>query len=267
MNRDIKQHIKLLSTVPEAFIDELFEFYGEETTQTDFVISISRVSKWLRCSKKEILRTLRRMYKQDIDYIVTKKTIQKLHAHNVKEYYITPDCFKRLCMMSKAHNAELVRTYFIEIESLMIKYRTQLIAGIQEDIRQMQKQRKIRQSIDKNQGYTYIIKSSINRKQMYKVGHAKNLINRLRTYQTGKFEDVEVVFVYKTNDFKAVENCVKALANKYRAQKRKEIFELNLDMLKDIIQGCGRLSMKLEHRSRERSQIGGDYYIVLAQEE
>ena len=126
MDTDIKRHIKLLSTVPEAFIDELFELYGQETTQTDFVISISRVSKWLKCNKKELLRTVRRMYHQDIDYIVTKKTIKTLHAHNVKEYYITPDCFKRLCMMSKAQNAELVRTYFIEIESLIIKYRTQL---------------------------------------------------------------------------------------------------------------------------------------------
>ena len=98
---------------------------------------------------------------------------------------------------------------------------------------------------------------------MFKIGHSKNLIKRLRTYQTGKLEDVEVVFLYKTNDHEAVEKCVKALVQKYRLNSNSEIYHLNLDMLKAIMNGCGKLSMKLEHRMKGSSKIGGQYYMVL----
>lgn len=264
MNKDIKRYIKLLSTVPETFVDELFDMYGEDTTQTDFVISLTHVAKWLRCSKKELIQTVRKSYKHDIDYKILKVPARVPYANNTKEYIVTPDCFKRLCMLSRAKNAELVRTYFIEIESLMIKYRTQLIAGIQQDIKNINKQKKIRTSIVKNQGYTYIIRSSMKRKELYKVGQTKDFHKRLQAYQTGKMEDVEVVFAYKTNDHVAVEKCVKALADKYQVESRKEIYHLNLDMLKEIMTGCGKLSMKLEHRMRGASQVGGEYYVVLA---
>lgn len=269
MNRtkDVKEYIKLLSTVPAKFVDDFFEFYKEDALQTEFVVDLDKVALWLQSRKSDLLKTLRSTYKEKIDYIIHRDVSDLKYGNNYYKCLITPDCFKRLCMLSRTKNAELVRTYFIEIESLMIKYRTQLIAGIREDILRMQKQRKLRKSIDKNQGYVYIIKASTKREQMYKIGHAKNLIQRLRTYQTGKLEDVEVVFVYKANDYVAVERCVKALVDKSRVEKGKEIYDLNLDMLKSIMEGCGRMSMKLEHRSREKSQIGGHYYIVLARDE
>lgn len=253
----------MISTIPESFIDELFQFYKEDSTQTDFVINISNVAKWLQCSKKELIRTLHRMYKQNIDYIVLKTTGTKKYANNVRIYLLTPDCFKRLCMMSRSKNADQVRTYFIEIESLLIKYRTQLIQGIRQDIAKIQKQKQIRKSIDDTSGYTYIIKASHSPEEVYKLGHTKDLAKRLRAYQTGKSEDVEVLFVYKTNDHEAVESCVKALVGKHRLYARKEIYHLNLDMLKSIMAGCGKLSAKLEYRMRGPTKDGGHYYVVL----
>jgi len=259
----VKTYIKLISTVPEKFIDELFELYGEETIQTDFVINLDKVAHWLKCDKKQLLKTLRNTYKEDIDYVIWRDKPQVKYGNNRIKCLITPDCFKRLCMMSRSKNAEQVRTYFIEIESLLIKYRTQLIQGIRQDMANIQKQKQIRKSIDSKSGYTYIIKASHSPKEIYKLGHTKDLVKRLGAYQTGKSEDVEVLFVYKTSDHEAVENCVKALVGKHRLYARKEIYHLNLDMLKSIMAGCGKLSAKLEYRMRGPTKVGGHYYAVL----
>ena len=42
-----KTYIKKLNNIPNAFIDELFQFYDENTLQTDFVVDLSVVAKWL----------------------------------------------------------------------------------------------------------------------------------------------------------------------------------------------------------------------------
>ena len=54
----------------------------------------------------------------------------KVDHNNYKLYMLTPDCFKRLAMLSRSKNAEMVRTYFIEVEGLFLKYRTQTTEGM-----------------------------------------------------------------------------------------------------------------------------------------
>ncbi len=43
---------------------------------------------------------------------------------------ITADCCKRLSMLSKTKKAEEVRTYFIEVEKLMNKYKDYIIDSL-----------------------------------------------------------------------------------------------------------------------------------------
>ena len=56
--------------MPDAFVDELFEFYKPETLQTDFVIKLDAIAKWLKTSKYKLNQTLRNTYKENMDYIV-----------------------------------------------------------------------------------------------------------------------------------------------------------------------------------------------------
>lgn len=262
------KYIKMITTVPSKFVDSFFKFYTDETTQTDFVINLDAVASWLSCNRYELTRTLRAVYKIHVDYEIIQTTSVKKYANNVKKYMITPDCFKRLCMLSRSKNAEQVRTYFIEIESLMIKYRTQLISGIQQDIETMRRNKKLKTEVQQNpDGYIYIIRASKDfHDNTYKIGRSKDLIKRLQTYQTGKLEDIDLLFVYKTNDSKAVEACVKAFANNNRVYDKREIYHLNLDMLKTIISGCGKLSIKLEHRSKGATKTDGQYYAIIGKD-
>lgn len=47
MAADAIAYVKRLTSVPERFVDELFQFYGESTTQNDHVILLDHVARWL----------------------------------------------------------------------------------------------------------------------------------------------------------------------------------------------------------------------------
>ena len=133
----------------------------------------------------------------------------------------------------------------------------------------MKRNKKLINKVEKNPGgYIYIIRASKDfHDHTYKIGRSKDLIKRLQTYQTGKLEDIDLLFIYRTNDCKAVETCVKAFAHSNRVYDKREIYHLNLDMLKTIISGCGKLSIKLEHRSKGATKMDGQYYAVIGKEE
>lgn len=94
------------------------------------------ISKWLSGRKDKLVDTLRRTYRYKLDYIITKPDkLTKLHAraNNRKLYLLTPDCFKRLAMMSRSKNAEMIRSYFIEIEG------EQTLEGMRRDIENLER--------------------------------------------------------------------------------------------------------------------------------
>lgn len=253
-----KEYIKKLTSVPEKFIDELFELYNENTTQSDFVIKLDSVAKWLNANKKKIKLTLSKTYKLNIDYISTKNTDKT--NNNYKLYLLTPDCFKRLAMLSRSKNAEMIRTYFIQIENLFIKYRDYTIDGMRADIEKLETNQKSKK-YPKGPGFIYIIKASPD-KSLYKIGRTKDLANRLRTYQTGVADDIEVLYVYKTEDKNGVERCVKQWLNDKKYRKYKEVYSADLNMIKELIEKCGSISSYLEYKSKKETQKGG-YYIAI----
>ena len=128
-----KQFLKKYSSVPNKFIDELFEMYDENTMPVDMVINLDRVAKWLSVSKFNLIKILRASYKEGIDYEMKQApnpNKKDPRNNNYKLVLITPDCFKRLCMQSRSKKAEEMRSYFIDIEYVLLKYRADLVRGL-----------------------------------------------------------------------------------------------------------------------------------------
>lgn len=267
MNKS-KAFVKKMSSVPDSFIDELFEFYQPETLQTDFVLRLDIVAKWLKVQKRRLVETLRYSYKENIDFSVTKipRTNQQTpHANNNKQYMLTPDCFKRLSMLSRSKNAEMLRTYFIEIESLFLKYKDETMKGMEESIKRLERNQKGKQ-VPLKQGYIYIIKTPEN---MYKLGRTKDLAQRLKAYKTGLADDPDVIYLYKTEDLVTVESCVKNMLKKKQYRKYKEVYQADPELIKYFIENCGAMAengAKLEYKLRGNSKIEGGYYFVITQE-
>ena len=251
-------YIKKLTNIPNQFIDDLFSFYDENTLQTDFVINLNAVSKWLAARKDTLMETLKRSYKIGIDYVITKnKTPHKKHpqSNNHKVVLITPDCFKRLCMLTRSKNGETVRTYFIEIENTFIKYRQQTLEGIKLDMK--------RTKYQKNAGYVYVIQV---RDNVHKIGYTSDMNKRMSTYRTGHTRDMDVVYLYKTDNMQEIEGCMKSwLRGRRYINNKTEIYEVDLDTLKSLINECANIGAKLHSKLKLKDtdpQEGGSYFLA-----
>jgi phage anti-repressor protein len=93
------------------------------TDESDFVIDLEVLAKWLKAEKKHLKETLSNTYINNIDYKVSKKEINT-GGRKSELILLTPDCMKRLCMSSRTKKAEEVRTYFIELEKHINKYKS-----------------------------------------------------------------------------------------------------------------------------------------------
>ncbi len=269
-NITAKEYVKLTSTVPSKFVDELFEFYDEKTNQTDPVIRLDIVAHWLSANKRKLVETLKQTYKLNFDYIISKPTnIKKkvFRANNNKLYLITPDCFKRLAMLSRSKNADMVRTYFIEIENMFLKYKDQTLEGMQMEIDRLERNQKPKTGLygkvlEPNAGYLYVIRASEEKNSLVKIGRTKDLVSRLRNYDSGRANDVEVLYTYRVPDIVGAEGCIKSLLKKFQYRKYKEVYQADIDMVKELIKGCGDLSAKL-HYKKQKMEMTGGYYIVI----
>ena len=160
---------------------------------------------------------------------------------------LTPDCFKRLAMLSHSKNAEMIRTYFIEVESLFLKYRSQTEEGMKAEILRFKKNQKAFASRKEDHaGYIYIIRASNHNHNLYKIGRTIDLAKRLSTYNSGSADEVEVLYKYRTDKIKGTEKCVKAWLQDTKYRKYKEVYEVDLNSIKQIISKCGEIGAKLE---------------------
>lgn len=119
--------------------------YDENASSFDLVINLDMVAKWLAIKKSVLIKTLKHSYKESVDYKI-KKTANPNKIlprnNNYKLVMITPDCFKRLCMQSRSKKAEEMRSYFIDIETILFKYRNDIIHGLQQRIRDLENNQK-----------------------------------------------------------------------------------------------------------------------------
>ena len=265
---DLKTFLKQHSAIPNAFVDSFLSMYNPDTIQTDLVIDIEKVSKWLNAGKGELVRTLKTSYKESIDYTITRglkrSPTKKFGGNNYIKVMITPDCFKRLCMRSNSKRAEEVRTYFIELESLLVRYRAHMLKGMDMEIKQLENAVKPK-DVGDSAGFIYVIKANPARDSVYKIGRTADLNKRLSTYSTGTIDGVDLVYKFRTDSHKATEACIKAMLKENQYRKYKEVYQANIDMIKALIAKCDDLVKykRLYANARVDNKMTGGYYIVL----
>ena len=264
-----KDFVKSFTSIPVAFVDELFEMINESTRQTDPVIDLRKVSKWLGVTKKGLMTTLRKSYIENVDYIVTKgknPNTKYAHANNWKIVLVTPACFKELSMRANTNNknAIMMRKYLLQIEDAFISYREQLIAGMTKDINILMKNQTPRIPNGKP-GYVYIIRVGSDL-TLYKVGKTETVVkfgkaaqmqDRLDTYNTGSSDNVDVLYNVQTDDMDAVEKCVKLMCKEKQYRKRKEIYVIDVDIMKEIISHCAAARSLITKVPGKKTQKGG----------
>jgi len=257
----LSEYLKKYSTISSSFIDDFYALYNYNTNDTDFVIDLEILAKWLKAEKKHLKETLTNSYIKNIDYKVSKKNINT-GGRKSELILLTPDCMKRLCMSSRTKKAEEVRTYFIELEKHLDKYKNYIIEGLSIKLGNLEIQKK--PIYNPKKGVIYVLDSNADVNDVYKLGKSKEFKNRLKVHQTTQAENIKVKLVYETNDIDSVEMCLKGVLKGSQYKKNKEFYQIKLDDLKKLIKGCDDLRLKAKYSTtRSKKDIEKNHFIYI----
>ena len=256
---ELKDFLKKYSSISNSFIDDFFSLYTVDTSDDDLVIDFDTLVNWLNMRKDNLKKTLVASYIKKVDYKIIKVKLQTAGQPKEK-IMITSDCCKRLCMLSKTKKAEGVRTYFIEVEKLLNKYKNYVIESLNKKIGILENNMK---PIPNNKGgIIYILKTEHDIINLYKIGKTAKFKERIKTHNTSHADNVDIVHIYETNYIDEVEKCLKNVLASKQYRKRKEFYQIDLDILKELIKSCDKMSLKVRKNNKNIMQTGG-YYIML----
>lgn len=268
----LQDYLKKFSSISNKFIDDFFGLYNENTKSSDFVVDIDALAKWLDILRGNIKKTLIASYRENIDYKVSQNKMTTAGRPSEK-ILLTPDCFKRVCMLTRSSKGEEVRSYYIQLEKHIDKFKDNIINDLRSRVKVLENDLKPIE-IPKNHGVVYVLKTDkeVELKDIYKIGATADFKSRLLTHQTSHADNVKVEYVYKTSDVKGVERCLKSVLVERQYRKKKEFYQIELEDLKKIIDNCGESFMLLKKSrvSKSLKQSGGavdkNYFVYLHNE-
>lgn len=177
---------------------------------------------------------------------------------------MTPDCLKALCMMSRTKKSKEVRRYYIEAEKSFINLRTRIMQSKDDRIRQLELNQKGPgvKPLTRN-GVIYVIKAHPS-KPLFKIGRSMWEYERSKSHNRALADDLEQVYRFETTCIEKVETCVKLMLRGRQYRKNKEVYEITLLKLQEIIKACNSACMAAtDIPSQPSKMVGGTYYAVL----
>lgn len=235
----MEQFLKQFSSIPPAFTKDFYVIAKEEYSNNQIIIDLEIISKWLKSKKGNIKNILINNFEADYDYIIEKIKIKHENSNgaSIKEtILVTPDCFKEICMISQTPKAKQVRKYFIELEKLVKRYFETIKESLYKKIGLLETNQKPKLYI--KSGVIYIIRALNTDVTLYKLGKTKDLRDRLNDYNIGNANDIEPLFIIPVDDIHNVEKCVKNTVKKHQYRKWKEVYEIDIEILKEIMEKC-----------------------------
>ena len=259
-----KEFLLKYSSINKIFLEDFNEIINENylNMSNDFVIDSNNLQDWLDItSRKDFHETIKRSYKLGIDYIITKPMPKKYKGGtNEKIYMLTPDCAKMISQSTKSQKGKEVRKYFIEVEKMLYKYKDIIISNLVKENELLKNNQKAKPRT--NEKTIYIFKALNTDLTLHKLGRSIDLKQRLKQYNSGLANDIKVVYEYHTENIESVEDCLKALLREKKYRKYKEVFEVDLDIIKEAIEICDK-SVKLINKKIMEKEKNNQLYMYV----
>jgi hypothetical protein len=155
-------------------------------------------------------------------------------------------------MISQSQNAKQVRKYFLAMEKLIKIYFVNIKEEMYKKIGILENNQKPKVNI--SGGVIYILKALNTDVTLYKLGKTNNLKDRLNTYNTGTANNIEPLFILQVNDIDSVESCVKQACKKYQYRKYKEVYEIDVNVLKEVMSDCNEFVNKMAYKLQDKNE-------------
>lgn len=100
---------------------------------------------------------------------------------------------------------------------------------------------------------------------MYKIGRTVSAHHRMGSHNRALADDLEVVVEYETDCVEAVEACMKRMLRPLQYRKRKEVYQVDLQVLKRVLSSCDSACNAVFRAQGSGKHDGGYYAVVLPQ--
>ena len=238
---DFKSFLIKYTTINTKFIDDFNNIIKEEYFDYyyDFLIDSELLRKWLKLNiKQDFINIIKKKYKINIDYKLEKiKTSVGSGGHNKEIITLTPEATKKICLSTKSKVGDDVRQYFIDIEVALYKFKNYIIESLNNKIKKLENNQKPK--IDSSKGIIYVFRAlNTENATLYKIGRTINSKKRFNSHNSPLANDIEVIMIYEADDVKQLEVCVKNYMKQSQYRKYKEIYQVDLNIIKKVIKDC-----------------------------
>jgi phage anti-repressor protein len=231
----ITDFLKKFTLIDSKFIDDFYSFYDEGKNKYDKTINLNNICKWLGVQKGHLKRLLKDHFIDSTDYHEFKEKLigKGKGSNNTKTILLTYECAKLLCMISKSEKASIIRNFYIEIEKILIKYKDNIADNLYQQLGVKINNNNIINNNSKALIYILKVDNTIN--DTFKIGKTIDLKARMKQYNVGRISELPIVFVYQTDHIDEIEQCIKENLKKYQLKNKTEIFNIDLDFIKDTM--------------------------------
>lgn len=170
----LAKFLKKYSVIDDEFIDDYHTFFDEKADELFWTINLYDIAKWLDIKEEKLKELVTNNFIKEIDYIIDKKNI-----------VLSQKCCKLLCMMSESKKANLIRTYYIDLEKLIVKYKEEIVNDLD---KQMNIKNNSKEMFENEKGLIYILKFGDG---LYKLKYISENKNKTKKYK------LPIVFIFK----------------------------------------------------------------------
>jgi phage anti-repressor protein len=261
---DFETFINKYSFVNSKFVKDFYNIIKEDYIEryNEFLIDSEILRKWLQINiKRSFNDTIKKSYKKNIDYKIEKikKTLGS-GGHNLEVITLTPEAAKKICLSTNSKMGVQVQQYFLDLEVALYKYKNYIIDGMNKKIQQLENNQKPK--INATKKIIYVFRALNTDLTLYKIGKTINSKTRFSKHNSPMANDLEVLFQYETDNIDQVELCIKVYMKKAQYRKYKEVYQVDLDIIKKIIENCdveiNEINKEIERKNKK--QKGGKIF-------
>lgn len=261
---DFETFIIKYSFVNSKFVKDFYNIIKEDYIEryNEFLIDSEILRKWLEIANRRIFNdTIKRSYKKNIDYKIEKvKKSLGSGGQNYEVITLTPEASKKICLSTNSKMGGQVQQYFLDLEVALYKYKNYIIEGMNKKIQQLENNQKPK--INKTKKIIYVFRALNTDLTLYKIGKTINSKTRFSKHNSPMANDLEVLFQYETDNIDQVKLCIKAYMKKAQYRKYKEVYRVDLDIIKKTIKNCdaeiNEINKEIENKNKK--QKGGIFF-------
>ena len=144
-------------------------------------------------------------------------------------YMINYPCFENLAMSGDSDKSEDVRIYFTKIRIFLMENQNLILQAMENKTR-----------LNKFTGFEAIYFFIIDDRNpdIFKIGRTVDIIKRLRNYNVGRIKEVDLKYYALVKHNVLIEKCMKAKLKKNQVSQHKEIYQVDPEVIKKIIDEC-----------------------------